>query len=246
MDDNVRDVSTRMVDYLVRHSLKMAMRQPASKVSAFNPSALIGRIGSIDPVTDVDTAFSASKKLSKTVENASEEGGGTPEMAAVAASVNALRSLRAMLRKNPDAATASINDLSSDIATAANAIGAASKSPRHVKLAIVSAITGEPLPSEDGEAGSAPQMEGRTADLEADFAASLDAISKASGAAAAAWSKHKDAAKEWEEDPNNDDLRKKFMTTGEDAANATRATDAARKKTYAIMRARSGREGYGR
>jgi hypothetical protein len=164
MDDNVRDVSTRMVDYLVRHSLKMAMRQPASKVSAFNPSALIGRIGSIDPVTDVDTAFSASKKLSKTVENASEEGGGTPEMAAVAASVKALRSLRAMLRKNPDAATASINDLSSDIATAANAIGAASKSPRHVKLAIVSAITGEPLPSEDGEAGSAPQVEARGVD----------------------------------------------------------------------------------
>lgn len=179
VDDNVRDVSTRMVDYLVRHSLKMAMRQPASKVSAFNPSALIGRIGAIDPVTDVDTAFSASKKLSKTVENASEEGGGTPEMAAVEASVKALRSLRAMLRKNPDAATASINDLSSDIATAANAIGAASKSPRHVKLAIVSAITGEPLPSEEGEAGSAPQME---AVAMPDLRGLWDALSKANDA----------------------------------------------------------------
>lgn len=155
-DENVRDVSTRMVDYLVRHSLKMAMRQPAAKVTSFNPSALIGRIGAIEPVSDVDTAFSASKILSKTVERAADSG--SPEYDAVAASVNALRSLRSMLRKNPDAATASINALSNDIATAATAIGAASKSPRHVKLAIVSAITGEPLPSEDGEAETSGEM----------------------------------------------------------------------------------------
>lgn len=163
-DDNVRDVSIKMVDNLVRHSLKMAMRQPASKVAAFNPSAMLGRIRAIDPVTDVDTAFSASKILAKTVERASEEGSGTPELAAVEASVNALRSLRAMLRKNPDAATASINALSSDIASAATAIGAASKSPRHVKMAVVSAITGEPLPSEENEEGTAPQMEARGAE----------------------------------------------------------------------------------
>ena len=160
-DDNVRDVSIRMVDNLVRHSLKMAMRQPAGKVAAFNPSAMLGRIRAIGPITDVDSAFSAAKILAKTVERASEEGSGTTEVAAVEASVNALRSLRTMLRKNPDAATASINALSSDIATAATAIGAASKSPRHVKLAIVSAITGEALPSEESEEESAPKMEAR-------------------------------------------------------------------------------------
>lgn len=178
-DDNVRDVSIKMVDNLVRHSLKMAMRQPASKVAAFNPSAMLGRIRAIAPVTDVGTAFSASKILSKTVERASEEGGGTPEVAAVEASVNALRSLRAMLRKNPDAATASINALSSDIATAATAIGAASKSPRHVKLAVVSAITGEPLPSEENEEGTAPQME---AVAMPDLRGLWDALSKANDA----------------------------------------------------------------
>lgn len=232
-DDNVRDVSIRMVDNLVRHSLKMAMRQPAGKVAAFNPSAMLGRIRAIDPITDVDSAFSASKILAKTVERASEEGSGTTEVAAVQASVNALRSLRTMLRKNPDAATSSINALSSDIATAATAIGAASKSPRHVKMAIVNAITGEALPSEESEEESAPKMEARSSNPE--YAAAVREVSKLSQAASNAYLDYQDAANAYAADNTNADLRRKYMIASEDAKIAVRAVDAAREKVKAMV-----------
>jgi hypothetical protein len=152
--ENARDVSIRAVDYLIRHSLKKGLMQPKSAVKDIAPSALLGRIRSLDPISDLDSALNATKTLNKTVARFRDnEGNLTGEagdaVSATDASVRALRSLRTMLRKNPDAATASVNALSSDIADLARSIGTLSKSNRHVKAALVSAATGEPLPNED-------------------------------------------------------------------------------------------------
>ena len=154
--DNARDVSIRAVDNLIRHSLKMGLMRPASAVKDIAPASLLGRIRSLDPITDLDTSTAAMKVLSKTVGRFYDKDGNLTSEAgdavsATDASVRALRALRAMLRKNPDAATASVNALSSDIADLARSVGALSKSPRHVKAALISAATGEPLPSEESE-----------------------------------------------------------------------------------------------
>lgn len=161
-NDNARDVSIRAVDYLIRHSLKKGLMQPKSPVKDISPASLLGRIRSLDPITDVDTALSATKVLNKTVSRfVDNEGNLTGEAgdaaAATEASVRALRSLRTMLRKNPDAATASVNALSSDIADLARSVGSLSKSNRHVKAALISAATGEPLPNEE-EGSSGEEM----------------------------------------------------------------------------------------
>jgi len=152
--ENARDVSIRAVDYLIRHSLKKGLQTPSSPVKDIAPASLLGRIVSLDPITDLDSALNATKTLNKTVARFRDnEGNLTGEagdaVSATDASVRALRSLRTMLRKNPDAATASVNALSSDIADLARSIGTLSKSNRHVKAALVSAATGEPLPNED-------------------------------------------------------------------------------------------------
>jgi hypothetical protein len=152
--DNAREVSIRAVDNLIRHSLMKGLMQPKSAVKDIAPGALLGRIRSLDPITDLDSALNATKTLNKTVARYRDnEGNLTGEagdaVSATDASVRALRSLRTMLRKNPDAATASVNALSSDIAGLARSVGTLSKSNRHVKAALVSAATGEPLPNED-------------------------------------------------------------------------------------------------
>lgn len=153
-NDNARDVSIRAVDNLIRHSLMKGLMQPKSTVKDIAPGALLGRIRSLDPITDLDSALNATKTLNKTVARFRDnEGNLTGEagdaVSATDASVRALRSLRTMLRKNPDAATASVNALSADIAGLARSVGTLSKSNRHVKAALVSAATGEPLPNED-------------------------------------------------------------------------------------------------
>ena len=152
--DNAREVSIRAVDNLIRHSLMKGLMQPKSAVKDIAPGALLGRIRSLDPISDLDSALTATKTLNKTVARFRDNDGNlTGEagdaVSATDASVRALRSLRTMLRKNPDAATASVNALSSDIADLARSDGTLSKSNRHVKAALVSAATGEPLPNED-------------------------------------------------------------------------------------------------
>ena len=168
-NDNARDVSIRAVDNLVRHSLKMGLMRPSSAVKDIPAAALLGRIRSLDPITDLDSAMDATKKLNKTITRFYDKDGNLTSdagnaVSAVDASVRALRSLRTMLRKNPDAATASVNALSSDIAGLARSVGSLSKSPRHVKAALVSAATGDPLPSEEGGAEDVPQMEAKERD----------------------------------------------------------------------------------
>jgi hypothetical protein len=153
-NDNARDVSIRAVDNLIRHSLKMGLMQPSTAVKDIPPASLLGRIRSLDPISDLDSALNAQKVLNKTVTRFYDKDGNLTgdagnAVGAVDASVRALRSLRAMLRKNPDAATASVNALSSDIAGLARSVGTLSKSSRHIKAALISAATGEPLPNEE-------------------------------------------------------------------------------------------------
>jgi len=148
--DNAREVSIRAVDNLIRHSLRKGLQTPSSPVKDIPPASLLSRIVSLDPITDLDSALNATKTLNKTVARFRDNDGNlTGEagdaVSATDASVRALRSLRTMLRKNPDAATASVNALSSDIADLARSIGTLSKSPRHVKAALISAATGEEL-----------------------------------------------------------------------------------------------------